>query len=144
MVTRRQDSGFTLIELMVALALVGLFLALALPNFPVLTNGAQLGASSRELTAALREARSQAIRENREIRIAIAADGASYAVDGVARPFRAAAIDRLAFDAAKRGSAALSFFADGASSGGRFALARGGLSREVVVDPVTGRVTASE
>ncbi len=100
-------------------------------------------ASTRELTAALREARSLAVRENREIRVAVGADGASYNFDGGARRLRAAAIDRIVFNGDK-GEAALRFFADGGSNGGRFALARGGQSREIVVDSVTGRVSARD
>ncbi len=142
----RRQGGFTLVEIMVALAILGLFVVLVLPNFPAATEGARLGASARELAAALREARSLAIRENREIRVAVGADGTSYDFDGAVRKLPTAAVDRIAFagPGGKAGTAALTFFADGGSSGGRFALGRGGLSREIAVDQVTGRVSTRD
>lgn len=59
-----QKSGFTLIELMVAIAVVGILASIAVPNALVWRNNAQFNAGVRDVKAAIEAARMTAIRSN--------------------------------------------------------------------------------
>ncbi|MEE7548711.1 prepilin-type N-terminal cleavage/methylation domain-containing protein [Xanthomonas sp. Kuri4-1] len=69
--------GFTLIELMVAVAVLAITLALAIPSFTSVVNGNRLLAQSNELVASLQLARSEAIRRNAKVVLCPSDDGSS-------------------------------------------------------------------
>lgn len=85
---RRHSSGFTITELLVAVAVLGILAALAAPSFRSLTQAQQVKAASFELFAALSLARSEAIKRNGNITVTPAAggweDGWSMASGGTA------------------------------------------------------------
>ena len=58
-------SGFTLIELMVAIAVAAILVALAIPSFETTINSGRLSSASNEMMAGLQSARMEAIRRNR-------------------------------------------------------------------------------
>lgn len=60
----RRQSGFTVIELMVTLAVAAILLTVAVPSFEAVINSNRLSAASNELMAALQTARMEAIRSN--------------------------------------------------------------------------------
>jgi type IV fimbrial biogenesis protein FimT len=64
--TMRQK-GFSLIELMIAIAIVAILIALAQPSFTAIINQNRLAASSNELLATLQQARTESIRRNRRV-----------------------------------------------------------------------------
>lgn len=67
----RNKNGFTLLELMVAIAIFGILSAIAIPNvFGWISNRRILNATN-ELNAAFQLARSQALRENADVVISI-------------------------------------------------------------------------
>jgi type IV fimbrial biogenesis protein FimT len=59
--------GFTLIELMVTITLVGIMLVLAVPGFGRWTSNARVRTVSEELQNALRSAQSEAVTRNRQV-----------------------------------------------------------------------------
>lgn len=59
--------GFTLIELMIAVAVMGVMLALAGPSFEQAINGNRLSSAAGEVVGALQLARSEAVRSNRRV-----------------------------------------------------------------------------
>lgn len=73
----RREAGFTLIELMVAIAVLAITLAMAVPSFTGLINGNRLVAQSNELVASLQLARSEAIRRNARVALCASDDGSS-------------------------------------------------------------------
>jgi general secretion pathway protein H len=134
-------AGFTLVEMLVVLAILALVLAVVPPLLAGGQARAELDAATRELAAALRETRSQAIREGRS---------ESFVVDA-ARHFRAGGGPAhalahglgLAFataDGHAVPAGAIRFFADGSSTGGRLILLSGERRSYVTVDWLTGRV----
>lgn len=119
------------------LAIIGLSLAIAVPLLARHAGSASLSAAAAEIHAALRQARSTAIAEDRTV--AFRGDPAGgywlnrshFALPLVngAQPLRVAIA----------GAARISFFPSGGSSGGRIVVSSGGTERELTVDTLTGR-----
>lgn len=137
------ERGFTLVELLVVLAVVAAAAAIAVPNFLGAKAGANLASGEQELRVALRGARSLAIAANRVVRVTVSPDGRAYAVDGERRAFRAGGelrAELLAFGA--QHPPAIAFFPSGGASGGRILLRHGAERRSFAIDPATGEVVA--
>ncbi|KAF1709464.1 pre-pilin like leader sequence [Pseudoxanthomonas kalamensis DSM 18571] len=75
----RQNDGFTLIELMVTVAVLAILVTLAVPSFTSLINSNRLTGQANSLVADLQLARSEAIRRNRTITVCRSTDGATCA-----------------------------------------------------------------
>jgi type IV fimbrial biogenesis protein FimT len=73
----RMGAGFSLIELMTAIAVAAILMAIAVPSFTALINGSRLTSQANELVASLQYARSEAIRLNRKVTLCPSSDGAS-------------------------------------------------------------------
>lgn len=71
----KKYSGFTLIELMITLFIVGVLLAVGVPSLKTFMQGNQLVASTNELISALHIARSEAIKLNSRVSICESSDG---------------------------------------------------------------------
>jgi general secretion pathway protein H len=128
--------GFTLIELVVVLAIIGLMLGLVLPLIGRSVPGAALGTATREVRIALRNARITAITQGRAV--AFQGDPAGgYWLDRRYHPLAAAAETHAGLRVA--GGAPIVFFASGGSSGGRVVIDGAAGKRELAVDAVTGR-----
>jgi type IV fimbrial biogenesis protein FimT len=63
----RKESGFTLMELLVTIAVAGVLAAVAVPSFFSVVNTNKLAAQSNELLTAIQYARSEAIRSNAKV-----------------------------------------------------------------------------
>lgn len=70
----RAQQGFTLIELMVTVALVAILVGIAVPSFQGALNGNRLATSANELIASLQTARMEAIRRNRRVAVCMSAN----------------------------------------------------------------------
>ena len=68
---RRSQAGFTLIEMMVALAIGGILTAIAVPNFAEMREGYRLRAATYDVFAALQRARSEAVKKNNNYRFSL-------------------------------------------------------------------------
>ena len=119
------------------LAIIGLSLAIALPLLARQVSGPALNAASSEIRAALREARSTAIAEDRAV-VFRGDPGGGFWLDrrhftlplmSSTQPLRVATV----------GGAQISFFPSGGSSGGRILLTSGNGERQIAVDALTGR-----
>ena len=66
--TLRRRKGFTLVETIVVMAIIGIASAIAIPQMGVLVDGYRLDGAARLIWADLQNARMTAIKENRSIR----------------------------------------------------------------------------
>ncbi|WP_222564080.1 GspH/FimT family pseudopilin [Novilysobacter antarcticus] len=70
-----RSKGFTLIELMVTIAVAAILLAIATPSFTSLINSSRLTSSANEMVATLQTARMEAVRRNTRINVCAGCDG---------------------------------------------------------------------
>ncbi len=77
-----RPSGFSLIELMVTVAVVAILAALAAPSFRAQTDSARLTAHASSLLSSLLLARTEAIKRNGRVVLCKSADGATCSSSG--------------------------------------------------------------
>ena len=141
-------SGFTLIEVIVTLAILGFALVLVAGYKPPWSSGLGLKGTASELASGLRLARSEAITSNRPVAFDLDVAGHLYRI-GKAAPRRLPAnlsIELLTITGEGRGAniADIRFNPDGSSTGGRIVLAEGTRRTAVGVDWLTGRVSVAD
>jgi general secretion pathway protein H len=141
-------SGFTLIEVIVTLAILGFALALVVGYKPPWSSGFGLRGTASELASGLRLARSEAIVSNRPVAFDLDVSGHRYRVGaGTERRLPAnLSIELLTIVGESRGPGVgdIRFNPDGSSTGGRIALADGTRRIAVGVDWLTGRVSVAD
>lgn len=133
----RRQAGFTLLEMLVVLVLLGLATALVAPRLS--SGGAALDADARTLAAALEDARWTAVRTGRPVLLRLDLESPGW--DGGRLPGTAAL--HVTGDAALMAGAAaqVRFLPDGSASGADIRLSgRRGGERVIRVDWLTGRV----
>ncbi|WP_175541835.1 GspH/FimT family pseudopilin [Polaromonas sp. YR568] len=72
---RARERGFTIIELMVVVAIVGILAGLAAPSFSDLLRRNRLASASSALQVSLSLARSEAVKRGSDARVTVAANG---------------------------------------------------------------------
>ena len=80
--TMRLQRGFTIIELMITLAVMAILVSVAAPGYQDFVATTRLNSHTSELVTALHYARSEAIKRNKMITLCKSSDGASCAVTG--------------------------------------------------------------
>ena len=139
------QTGFTLLEMVCAIAIIAIIAAVLLPIGPRHTSRARLQAYALETATLLKSDRNAAIRARADV---------STLVDAPSRAIRSGATsqtiripDDVRFDALlpqtcqqRAVLSTISFFADGMSCGGTIALARLDMAYEIRVNWLTGRI----
>jgi general secretion pathway protein H len=126
-----RTAGFTLIEMLVVLAVLVLALGLVLTRGPVRSERLELDSAAHQVAGALRLARSRAISEQRTVVLAFRADG--YRLD------RDASVTWPG-NISLEGNQRVFFTPDGGSSGARLQLRNGQRAVAIGIDWLTGRV----
>jgi general secretion pathway protein H len=126
-------AGFTLLEILIVLAILGFAVALAVPYLGRQTSRASLAASAQEVRAALLGARSDAIAGDREV--TFSGDIGGYRVNGVRHVFPGSPAVRVEI----KDGARISFFPSGGASGGRLVLRDATQSVAIDIEALTGR-----
>lgn len=75
----RRQAGFTLVELMITVAVLGIIMAIAMPRLTAFVNLNRLNGAAGELTAAMQLGRSEAIRRNSAVTVCATTDGSTCA-----------------------------------------------------------------
>jgi len=141
-------SGFTLIEILVVLTILGLVLAVVAGHGAPVRSGLDLRGAAAAMASGLRLARSEAIVRNQPV---------TFDIDLAGHRFRAGngrvqqlpprlAIELLTIAGEQRTtkSGDIRFNPDGSSSGGRISIAEGGQRMMIGVDWLTGRVSVAD
>jgi general secretion pathway protein H len=137
--------GFTLVELLVVLALMGLALTVASPLIANALPGTQMRASARDVATGLRYARSLAISSNADVTFDVDVEARRFAVSPSRRSGSFPKDAEIVLTTARSelfGSegGSIRFFPDGTSTGGGVEIVRDGRRFLVTVDWLTGRV----
>jgi general secretion pathway protein H len=136
--------GFTLLEMIVVLVIIGLVLSLIAPNFGRGSGRYAVAATAHDVAAALRLARDQAIARDRPTRFVAGADGFGANGDGhlrhVPRGITLVVSDAAQTDAGSD-AGAIRFFPDGSSTGGGIDVTDGTARYAVIVNWLNGNVS---
>ena len=133
--------GFTLLELLVVLTLLGLILALAAPRVGVGLPAVSARAAAADVVAALQSARSRALTEQRTVAVVVDSEARSVTVEKERRVLRSGAEVRVV--GAREAQSRLSFYPDGSSSGGELQVGHTTHRFRIDLDWLTGRVQVS-
>ena len=156
----RPRQGFTLIEIMIVVAIIGLTALVVIPSFTSYEDEQKLSMAAAELTDGLRYARSEAIRTGSAFRVEINTDSDEFAITDLAALPGQAVIHpvsrkpyRVAFPASTRysgidingtGVINVDFYGTGqANSDEVITLSYGPFTTVITVDSSSGRITTS-
>ena len=78
----RRSGGVTLVELMFALTVLGILLAIAVPSFRGASLSSRLSAIANDLHSSVQIARSEAIKSNTTVTLCTSSDGSTCAASG--------------------------------------------------------------
>lgn len=145
---RISEQGYTLLELLVVLTILTVATAatgqLVVHRLPAV----QLDASSAIVASILREARSIAIRDNREQAVVVDLGARTLQIGSAGRKLRledSIGISLVTASSELEGQrGAIRFFPDGTSTGGRVRLSEDTRTNEIVVQWLTGHVKILE
>src|SRR5277367_3499203 len=119
---QRREAGFTLIELLIVITIMGLALALLAGHGPLRSAGLEENGTASELAGGLREARAQAIVQNRQVVLTVDLAAHRWRIDkGAERTIPAQfALSVLTVKGETRSGklAGIVFEPDGSSTGG--------------------------
>lgn len=137
--------AFTLLELVVVLALAAILMALVPPLLSKGVSSAELKGAARELTAALKYARSQAITRHQEAVLTLDLQRRRFRVTGRKRSYALPDDIEISLVTARSEITAdrigkIRFFPDGTSTGGRITLGQGERKYQVDINWLTGQV----
>jgi general secretion pathway protein H len=140
--------GFTLVEMIVVVAILGLVLAMVAARGPLGLHTLTARAAANELASGFRQARARAIADNRTVAVNIDLTGHRWRV-GADRPTELPrdldiAVLTIAGQSAGGTAADIRFLPDGSSTGGRVELKDAGRRMRIGVDWLNGRVSVGD
>lgn len=141
--------GFSMLELLVVLAIMALVTAAVVPIFGKGVSTTELKSAARSLASGLRLARSEAVSQHRQTFLVLDVAGRRFKVDQDPKQYPLPRdVELKLFTAQKdlvdEAVGAIRFFPDGGSNGGRITIASGERKYEVDVDWLTGRIAILE
>jgi general secretion pathway protein H len=132
-------AGYSLVELLVVLAIASLMAMLAAPRVVSSLEAGTQRLDSERILSALGAWRAQAHNLETTVR--------AFVQPVAPNVLRSSLATELDFDDKTRveifaadGGKALAFYADGSTGGGEIRLSRGGMTRHIFIEPVSGRI----
>ena len=145
----KYTGGFTLLEMLVVLVIVGLMLALVPPLFSGAVTGTKLKSAARDLAVVMREARSRAIIRNTQQHVHLDLETPRYRV-GNGKPRELPGHVKLTVevvtgaDTSQLRQHVVRFFPDGSTSGELITLSGDRHAYHLHLDCLTGNITITE
>lgn len=144
----RQNSGFTLLELIIVLSIVVLGFGTVAVNMSAGNDSMELKAAARDLSSGLRFVRSQAMITHQTTTLEFNLTDNTYVLVGQNKTYNIPEdIDvtvKTAQNELDDGVAKLRFFPDGSSIGGRITLEKNKHSEEININWLTGHVNIED
>lgn len=75
------EQGFTLVELMIVIVILGVLITIAIPSYSEMTANQRLVSTSTNLINALSTARGEAVKQKRHVTVCASSDGSTCATD---------------------------------------------------------------
>jgi len=136
------ERGFTLFEMLIVIALVGIISAVAVPNFSAWRERQAVNSASKSLLSHMKQARVIAMAENRSVSITFAADSYTYDADpastcGLCKP-KTITFTNFSENLGITPTTTRTFSSRGTVNSGTITLAAGGFSHALVLN-IIGR-----
>jgi general secretion pathway protein H len=142
--TSLSERGFTLVEILVVLAILGLALGLVAMRGSPGHRGLSFEGTATGIVGALRQARSEAVIAGRPVRFVVDTAARTWRIDDGAPNALPAGIDvalsTITGETSGERVAAFRFAPDGSATGGAIVLSQGGQSIRIGIDWLTGKV----
>jgi general secretion pathway protein H len=143
-----RSGGFSLIEMVAVMVLIALVFAMVSLSFSKSLSSAKVQAASRDLVAALRYTRGQAIVKGKSTTLELDVENNRYMIPGprVVNLPSSMRMSMLTADNEQTGqnTGRIRFFPDGASTGGHISVYLGNDEWRINVDWLTGAITREE
>ena len=147
-IKRSRQGGFTLLETLVVVTIVGLSIGLVVTRGPMRSQALEMRAAVNDVAQGLRLARSKAIMTNTPARLTMDLMQSSFRIDdgaSTALPHSlTVAMTAVSEETMGQRLAAIRFNGDGSASGGRIDLTDGPRRAQVGVDWMTGRISVMQ
>ncbi len=144
---RKRASGFTLIEMLAVIVLLAIAMTVVTVSFSKSLQSAKIRGASRDLVAALRYTRGQAIVKGTQEVLTLNLDNNSYSAPGksaVALPKGMVLRLTTADTEVSGNTGGIRFFADGSSTGGHISVLQGQREWRINVAWLTGDIALDE
>lgn len=137
--------GFSLIELMVVMAIVAFAVAIVVPNLGHAIGSQQYKNSMREMLLLMRSVREQAQQDSRTTELWLNVEEKTFGKSTDKKSFHLPANTKIAFETFEQGlktdsTGVVRFYPDGTSSGGEITTDYDGLAMTLRVSWITGRI----
>jgi len=142
----RRNAGFTLIEMLIVLAVLGAVLGVVISRGPPRSQSLQTRAAAGALAGLLRAARATAIARDADVNVAIDPKHHSFAGDGGVIRTLDPAIDITVLPPTlpgPEGVRLIRFSGDGSATGGAILIGKGHTQLRIDVEWLTGQVKVS-
>jgi general secretion pathway protein H len=141
--------GFTLIEMLIVLAIAGIVMGTLVPSFGPAIARAQLYSASRDVASALRYTRGHAMIRGEDALFELNTIHHTYRVSGRPKLYRLPPGIELGLfttstETLDEGTGRIRFFPDGSATGGRVTLIAAKQTRVVDINWLTGEITIGE
>jgi general secretion pathway protein H len=143
----RRDDGFTLLEILIVLAIMGMVLAVVVSHGPIRSQGLDMRAAAGAIAQSFRAARAQAIERSETVSVVIDPQQHAFAADRGGIHTLAADLAVTLLPGTMAGpneTGIVRFSPDGSASGGGVRLGHGARQVQISVEWLTGRVRVGD